>query len=711
MKIKLCPFFLRNTRPKKKKGFSKIQAVSTGSRFHSQHIFKFGKSKATPPTFLIENVKTEDGKIKSRHVLYSRRSSVGDFGSVNRPVDKKNQLDAAVYATGQMNSKYQFFNPDEIEEFLQATLDRSFGYNETPARIRWDKESGRFAIPEDILSMRILAQDYAKKLKAHLLSHKLCDESDEIKIYLYQPNNFDLHLKEYSKEEQALDCVLAKKELSTKNFHYLNDSDQLEYLNLMLMLDASALEEILHQHETLDGNNNPINLIQTAFDKKYFYQLESFLNYSPRAVEVLKQLIKSYITFDGKKNHKEFAEQFSNIDLVLIQCISSHFDQLANIIIHCRFENHFCQKKFIPDVFYAAAMRKDQVILKKLYQEAEINHFNCLSPLHAAIQQRSLDMLKAAKEKGFDINGYSKENLEGKTPLQLAITNGCEDIARWLIEQGADINCTNINCKDSFAKSPLVLALERGQEKLAEELINHKSMDFNSNLEHQNYFNVAIIYASLRLIKAIYAKNNNLLLTKSKKNKFTSCVALQLAIKNKSSEKIDFLFEKIGGLGKFVEQNAGNFLNEDIFEAIFITKQYGLIARLLVIAKLNDRYAHPIIFKLMQKKFREADHYFFELMKNINAHLLDLTYQSFVLTVLDNKCNDPVVHASFYTVKSGFTTILEKMNYDIFSPSVLTLILNITEKQSINIDVSKILPQLLKSVHRLDLMKIMLSHQ
>lgn len=83
-----------------------------------------------------------------------------------------------------------------------------------------------------------------------------------------------------------------------------------------------------------------------------------------------------------------------------------------------------------------------------------------------AIRTGDLDVLEARLEEGFDPNGLHPQH--GFTPLTWAALVGREDVARWLLEHGA-----NVNARNRDGRTALHAAAFLGRTNLAELLLAH----------------------------------------------------------------------------------------------------------------------------------------------------------------------------------------------------------------------------------------------
>jgi len=86
-------------------------------------------------------------------------------------------------------------------------------------------------------------------------------------------------------------------------------------------------------------------------------------------------------------------------------------------------------------------------------------------PLHFAVYGNKIDMAKFLLEQGADINGINNSE---STPLHGAAWKGHIAVAELLIAKGADVNVTN-----KMGKTPLDWAIEQGHTEMATLIRNH----------------------------------------------------------------------------------------------------------------------------------------------------------------------------------------------------------------------------------------------
>ncbi|KAF5278159.1 hypothetical protein FQR65_LT15800 [Abscondita terminalis] len=201
-------------------------------------------------------------------------------------------------------------------------------------------------------------------------------------------------------------------------------------------------------------------------------------------------------------------------------------------------------------------------------------------------------------------------NKDGETPLHLAITNQCLDVANLLLQEGADVNLPNI-----FGDTPLVYACKIGNTQLVETLlpsvsdINRRNMsgetvlhvalrnkhfevarfliDHRANVNVNNDFEEnALMYATkfgeinfvndiLPMISEINAQNKN------------GDAALHLALRNEHFEIADVLIEE------GADVNLINSLGENAFMYFCKFGDKKLVEKVLpMVANVNSENAN-----------------------------------------------------------------------------------------------------------------------
>ena len=124
---------------------------------------------------------------------------------------------------------------------------------------------------------------------------------------------------------------------------------------------------------------------------------------------------------------------------------------------------------YAPDGFQpiglAAFFGHTAIVEYLIEQGAEIDapsHNNMrVRPLHSAVANKRVDIVKLLIERGADVNSTQADDF---TPLHEAAQNGMLDVARWLIERGANVNPR----LSSTQQTPLTLAIEYHHDDVAE---------------------------------------------------------------------------------------------------------------------------------------------------------------------------------------------------------------------------------------------------
>ncbi|NNM58500.1 MAG: ankyrin repeat domain-containing protein [Legionellales bacterium] len=122
---------------------------------------------------------------------------------------------------------------------------------------------------------------------------------------------------------------------------------------------------------------------------------------------------------------------------------------------------------------YEAIKNNDLQGVIDFIDDINLQNENGQSPLHFAIGYNKLDIAKYLIDKGANVN---LQNILGDTPLCLAIVDEKPDIAKYLIEKGANINLQNNN-----GLTPLHLAIQFELLEIVECLIGKGA---NSNIKN-----------------------------------------------------------------------------------------------------------------------------------------------------------------------------------------------------------------------------------
>ncbi|MEQ2308919.1 hypothetical protein AMECASPLE_033212 [Ameca splendens] len=89
--------------------------------------------------------------------------------------------------------------------------------------------------------------------------------------------------------------------------------------------------------------------------------------------------------------------------------------------------------------------------------------------LHLCCEYQQLDCLSVLLSLSSSSPWLEIRNFEGLSPLHLAVLQGCQDLAKMLLDAGADINAMDIKS----GQSPLMHAVESNNPDMVDFLIEH----------------------------------------------------------------------------------------------------------------------------------------------------------------------------------------------------------------------------------------------
>ena len=148
---------------------------------------------------------------------------------------------------------------------------------------------------------------------------------------------------------------------------------------------------------------------------------------------------------------------------------SNGFTEIVNLLIQAGdYASKEKNKRFHEALFMPIVRGQLEIVKAFVAVGADVNYlWTCGSGLHYAMQHNHLEVVEFLLANGADVNIREPEE-DGKkwTPLMEAARTASSEIARILIDKGADINA-----KDTEGKTPLVIATEFGNAEVAGELI------------------------------------------------------------------------------------------------------------------------------------------------------------------------------------------------------------------------------------------------
>ena len=122
----------------------------------------------------------------------------------------------------------------------------------------------------------------------------------------------------------------------------------------------------------------------------------------------------------------------------------------------------------VVSIHSAAGLGEDEIVKQHLADGVDINLKDEVgfTPLHKAVQSRSIGMVDVLVAEGADVNAKDRS---GMTPLFLTVFLPSKEIAELLIKNGADVNT-----KDGRGRTPLDLAIQQKETEYAELLRKHE---------------------------------------------------------------------------------------------------------------------------------------------------------------------------------------------------------------------------------------------
>ncbi|RMD46707.1 MAG: ankyrin repeat domain-containing protein [Aquificota bacterium] len=117
------------------------------------------------------------------------------------------------------------------------------------------------------------------------------------------------------------------------------------------------------------------------------------------------------------------------------------------------------------------------------------------SPLHVAVKEGDLDLVKHFIDKGADVN---IKGVFGETPLHIAVDRGYDNIVKLLLENGA-----NPNVQSNEGNTPLHLAVISSSADIAFELIKAGADSSIKNKSGKTPLDIAMEVNDEKMIKIL----------------------------------------------------------------------------------------------------------------------------------------------------------------------------------------------------------------
>ncbi|WP_353287418.1 ankyrin repeat domain-containing protein [Wolbachia endosymbiont (group B) of Gerris lacustris] len=162
---------------------------------------------------------------------------------------------------------------------------------------------------------------------------------------------------------------------------------------------------------------------------------------------------------------------------------------------------------------------------------------NGQTPLHCSIQSGNTEVAKYLIDHGANLNVqdnyYQKTNTKYvyyKTPLHYAIESGNTEIAKYLIDRGA-----NPNIQDAYSKTPLYSAIYSGNTEIVNYLLDH-----NADPNSQSYYTFPLLVA----VKLGHAEIVKSLVEHGAINNTSAQTLLHYAIELKHTEIAKYLIDR-----------------------------------------------------------------------------------------------------------------------------------------------------------------------
>jgi len=245
------------------------------------------------------------------------------------------------------------------------------------------------------------------------------------------------------------------------------DNNQLNQQRLLFLVKNCAEDLDIQSLINKIMKTSKKRLLYIIFERYYFYDNEFIIN-----------LLMHY------KNQKS------------VSLIDLEEDMKKYKIIYC--DEKCCSSSYIVGTFLNGTIQKGNIYLIKYLLKLGIKinpslDENNWTALHHACKYGQENILKYLIERGADINRKTRERY---TTLQIAIEYKQENIAIYLIEHGA-----NVNEKTHDNDYPLHMAILFKQENVAKCLIEH-----GANVNELNYVDVLPLQVAIKTKQENIAK-------------------------------------------------------------------------------------------------------------------------------------------------------------------------------------------------------------
>ena len=431
-----------------KKDHTKFQSTSLGLTDFYPPAFGFDKREILVG-FLFDE----------KNILLSNDLYIYDGGTVNRPSEHYNEMDAKQYADDKIGKV--LFSKNNLEQFKEEIkAEHNKGkYNEVLARLQWDCDgTSKIFIYTDNLQSRLLAKQFAKSLEKKLQEKGKLPPGHRVPICFYTPDKPDLLFKEYTEKEYALDCIEASyinSNIKNKEYEYKNNRYEFLY-----GLSPKELKQSLN--DKVDGLPLPVHLLNQGYIHIFrFLQENSELS--------LESMLKQHI-IDHQNDTKLILSILSHALRVNDRDLANHIEAAINLnklkpitdnstlsLLTTAIENNNIE-------WFGKLLKYNLINLDEKNEDG--NNALAFAAYHGRkeIVKLILDADHISNKKKY-VNTTNKINA---TPLYLAAQNNHPDIVSLLLNEGADINIPH-----ESNTTPLVIAAKSGHLKIIDILLKH----------------------------------------------------------------------------------------------------------------------------------------------------------------------------------------------------------------------------------------------